>query len=201
MSEKIKSTTPDQSRDSLPRCFGNGIGKEFYADYHDNEWGIPVHDDAQLFEMLVLEGAQAGLSWETILTRRAGYRRAFYNFDIEKVAKMSDSNLESLRGDSRIIRNKLKIYSARKNAQVVLSIIQDYGSFDQYLWGFVEGKPIKNHWKSFEDVPVTTRVSDQLSRDLKNRGMSFVGSTIIYAYMQAIGMVNDHLTTCWKYQP
>ncbi len=201
MSEKIKSTTPDQGRDSLPRCFGNGIGKEFYADYHDNEWGVPVHDDAQLFEMLVLEGAQAGLSWETILTRRDGYRKAFYNFDIEKVAKMSDSNLESLRGDSRIIRNKLKIYSARKNAQVVLSIIQDYGSFDKYLWGFVEGKPIKSHWKSFEDVPVTTRVSDQLSRDLKNRGMSFVGSTIIYAYMQAIGMVNDHLTTCWKYQP
>ncbi len=197
---EIIKPSPDVEKDILPRCFGNGIGKEFYADYHDNEWGIPVHDDTKLFEMLILEGAQAGLSWETILRRRGGYQQVFFDFDIERVANLSDDYLEALRSDPRIIRNRLKIYSARKNAKVTLAIISEFGSFNEYLWGFVDG-PIKNNWKQFEEVPVTTKVSDELSRDLKKRGMSFVGSTIIYAYMQAVGMVDDHLTTCWKYQP
>ncbi len=185
----------------LSRCFGYGPGKEFYADYHDNEWGIPVHDDRQLFEMLILEGAQAGLSWETILKRREGYRKVFFQFDIERVANLSDNYLEGLRSDARIIRNRLKIYSTRKNAQVALEIINEFGSFNNYLWEYVDGKPIKNHWDTFEELPATSPISDRLSKDLKKRGMSFVGSTIIYAFMQATGMVNDHLTTCWKYQP
>ena len=176
-------------------------GKEFYADYHDNEWGIPVHDDRQLFEMLILEGAQAGLSWETILKRREGYREVFFQFDIGRIANLSDNHLEGLRSDTRIIRNRLKIYSTRTNARVALEIINEFGSFDNYLWEYVDGKPIKNHWKTFEELPATSPISDRLSKDLKKRGMSFVGSTIIYAFMQATGMVNDHLTTCWKYQP
>ncbi len=185
----------------LVRCFGNVAGKEFYADYHDNEWGIPVHDDRQLFEMLILEGAQAGLSWETILKRREGYREVFFQFDIERVANLSDNYLEGLRSDTRIIRNRLKIYSTRTNARIALGIINEFGSFDNYLWKYVDGKPIKNHWNTFEELPATSPISDRLSKDLKKRGMSFVGSTIIYAFMQATGMVNDHLTTCWKYQP
>lgn len=187
------------SEDGKKRCFGGAPGKEFYADYHDNEWGIPLHDDQQLFEMLILEGAQAGLSWEAILKKRAGYRKAFKNFDPQKVAQMTDEELEKLRENPEIIRNKLKIFSARKNARVFLSIQKEYGSFDKYLWKFVGGTPIKNHWKTFEDVPVTTSESDALSKDLKKRGMSFVGSTIIYAYMQAVGMVDDHLVGCWCY--
>ena len=185
----------------LQRCFGNGSGKEFYADYHDNEWGIPVHDDRQLFEMLILEGSQAGLSWETILKRRGGYREVFFQFDIERVANLSDNYLEGLRSDARIIRNRLKIYSTRTNAQVALEIINEFGSFDDYLWDYVDGTPIKNNWNTFEELPATSPISDRLSKDLKKRGMNFVGSTIIYAFMQATGMVNDHLTTCWKYQP
>ena len=179
------------------RCFGTD--KEFYADYHDHEWGIPVHDDQHLFEMLILEGAQAGLSWETILKRREGYRKAFHHFDPVKVASMKDKELEALRQNPEIIRNRLKIYSARQNAQVFLKIQQEFGSFDRYLWGFVNGKPLLNHWKHSKDIPTSTTESDALSRDLKKRGMTFVGSTIIYAYMQAVGLVNDHLTTCWCY--
>ncbi len=199
--KKTEKLSLEVEKDVLPRCFGSGIGKEFYADYHDNEWGVPVHDDSKLFEMLVLEGAQAGLSWETILQRRLGYQEIFFHFDIARVASLSDDYLEAIRSDPRIIRNKLKIFSARKNAQVALAIIKDFGSFNDYLWGFVDGRPIKNHWDKMAEVPVTTKISDELSRDLKKRGMSFVGSTIIYAYMQAVGMVNDHITTCWKYQP
>lgn len=180
------------------RCFGNKQGQELYADYHDNEWGIPVHDDRHLFEMLILEGAQAGLSWETILKRRQGYRNAFYNFDATKVAAMSDSQLEALRQDPTIIRNRLKIYAARQNARIFLNIQQEFGSFDRYIWSFVHGQPIKNVPKTFTDVPVTTPESDALSKDLKKRGMTFVGPTIIYAFMQAVGMVNDHLQDCWR---
>lgn len=179
------------------RCFGGGPGKEFYAEYHDNEWGRPVHDDRILFEMLILEGAQAGLSWETILKRRAGYREAFHNFVPEKVAAMTDAELEKLRENSGIIRNKLKIYSARKNALVFLQIQKEFSTFDNYLWRFVNGNTITNRWKGLNELPATTEISDALSKDLKKRGMSFVGSTIIYAYMQAIGMVNDHLHDCW----
>ncbi|MBJ7450288.1 MAG: DNA-3-methyladenine glycosylase I [Parachlamydiales bacterium] len=179
------------------RCFGGAPGKELYADYHDNEWGIPVHDDRHLFEMLILEGAQAGLSWETILKRRKGYKKCFHNFNVKKVAAMTDQDLELLRENQNIIRNRLKIYAARQNAKVFLEIQKEFGSFDAYLWQFVNNKPIINKWKSFKEVPVTTKQSDALSKDLKKRGMTFVGSTIIYAYMQAVGLVNDHLTTCW----
>ena len=181
------------------RCFGGKPGQEFYADYHDHEWGIPSHDDRYLFEMLILEGAQAGLSWETVLKKREGYRKAFHQFDPSKVAAMSDEALETLRQNPEIIRNRLKIYATRQNAQVFLKIQQEFGSFNRYIWKFVDEKPIVNHWKEFKDVPNCTHLSDVVSKDLKKRGMTFVGSTIIYAYMQAIGMVNDHLTTCWRY--
>lgn len=180
------------------RCFGNKPGQDFYAEYHDTEWGVPSHEDEHLFEMLILEGAQAGLSWETILKRRAGYRRAFHDFDPVKVAAMTDKKLETLRNNTEIIRNRLKIYAARQNARVFLAIQKEYKTFDAYLWRFVEGKPRVNHWKTFKDVPVNTKESDALSKDLKKRGMTFVGSTIMYAYMQAVGMVNDHLTDCFK---
>lgn len=185
------------SLDGKKRCFGGLPGKDIYAKYHDNEWGIPVHEDRHLFEMLILEGAQAGLSWETILKRREGYRKAFYDFDPLKVAIMSDQELDHLLQNESIIRNRLKIYAARKNALAFLKIQKEFGSFDRYLWTFVGNKPIINHWKKIEEIPVTTPESDALSKDLKKRGMTFVGSTIIYAYMQAVGLVNDHLSDCW----
>ncbi len=187
------------SSDKKNRCFGGQPGKEFYAEYHDHEWGIPVHDDQHLFEMLILEGAQAGLSWETILKRRDAYREAFHNFDPLKVASMSDAELNTLLQNEKIIRNRLKIYAARQNAEVFLKIQQEFGSFDSYIWAFVKGQPLINHWKCSENVPVTTSESDALSKDLKKRGMKFVGSTIIYAYMQAVGLVNDHTSDCWRY--
>jgi len=187
------------SEDGKKRCFGGQPGKELYAEYHDHEWGIPVHNDRHLFEMLILEGAQAGLSWETILKRREGYRKAFHHFDPEKVASMSDQELDVLLQNGEIIRNRLKIYAAKQNAQVFLEIQREFGSFDRYVWGFVNGKPIQNHWARFEEIPSATAESDALSKDLKKRGMKFVGSTIIYAYMQAVGLVNDHLTDCWRY--
>ena len=182
-----------------PRCFGNGEGKGFYATYHDDEWGVPVYDDRLLFEMLILEGAQAGLSWETVLRKREGYRTAFHNFIPEKVAQMTDETLESLRDNPEIIRNRLKIYAARKNAIAFLSIQKEFGSFSAYLWGYVGGVPLMNEWQMMKDVPVTDKISDAISKDLKKRGMSFVGSTIIYAYMQAVGLVNDHSRECWCY--
>jgi len=182
------------------RCFGNKPNQAFYAQYHDEEWGVPVHEDRHLFEMLILEGAQAGLSWETILRRRDHYRKAFYNFNPVKVAHMTDAELANLLENEGIIRNRLKIAAARQNAQVYLQIQKEYGSFDTYLWRFVENKPIRNHWRHFEEVPTTTTESDALSKDLKKRGMKFVGSTILYAFMQAVGMVNDHLMDCWCYQ-
>lgn len=184
------------SMDKLVRCFGNKEGQELYAKYHDEEWGKEVHDDRILFEFLILEGAQAGLNWYTILKRREGYRKAFKNFDPKEVAKMTDQELEELRLDEGIIRNKLKIYSARKNARVFLDIQDEFGSFDHYLWSYVNHKQIVNNHTSFETVPVRTEISDAISKDLKKRGMSFVGSTIMYAYMQAIGMVDDHLENC-----
>ncbi len=180
------------------RCFGNGTGKEFYAEYHDTQWGMPVHDDNLLFEMLILEGAQAGLSWETILKRRSGYRKVFYDFDPCKVAAMSDSELETLLSNPEIIRNRLKVFGTRQNAQAFLKVQQDFGSFNNYLWHFVFNKPIINNWKSLKDIPPKTPESDALSKDLKKRYFTFVGTTIIYAFMQAIGMVDDHIVTCWK---
>jgi DNA-3-methyladenine glycosylase I len=180
------------------RCFGGARGKEFYAAYHDNEWGVPVHDDKKLFEMLILEGAQAGLSWETILKRREGYRRAFHHFDPAKVAKMKDDELEALRECTEIIRNRLKIYASRQNAKVFIAIQQEFGSFDRYVWGFVKGKPIVKRREKLEDIPETIKESEALSKDLKKRGMTFVGPSIIYAFMQAVGIVNDHIKQCWR---
>jgi DNA-3-methyladenine glycosylase I len=183
--------------DGKNRCFGNKPGQDEYKNYHDNEWGIPVHDDKKLFEMLILEGAQAGLTWETILKRREGYRKAFYGFDAHKVAKMTDADLEGLLMDPGIIRNRLKVYGTRKNAKIFLEIIKEFGSFDDYLWRFVGGNPMVNSWRTFKEVPVLTGESKALSKDLRKRGMTFVGPTIMYAFMQAIGMVDDHLMECW----
>ncbi|MBY0501528.1 MAG: DNA-3-methyladenine glycosylase I [Alphaproteobacteria bacterium] len=180
------------------RCFGGEPGKEFYAEYHDHEWGVPSHNDRHLFEMLILEGAQAGLSWETILKKREGYRKAFHHFDPHKVAFMSNMELETLRENPGIIRNRLKIYGTRQNARVFLKIQDEFGSFDSYVWRFVNGTPLINHWKHSKETPSSTPQSDALSKDLKKRGMTFVGSTIMYAYMQAVGMVNDHLISCWR---
>ncbi len=181
----------------VKRCFGGEPGKEFYADYHDKEWGQPSHDDRHLFEMLILEGAQAGLSWETILKRRDNYKEAFHHFDPVKVVAMKDRELDALREESGIIRNRLKIYAARQNARVFLDIQKEFGTFDRYLWAFVNGKPIVHRGKNLRDLPTTIPESEALSKDLKKRGMTFVGPTIIYAYMQAVGLVNDHLTDCW----
>lgn len=183
------------------RCFGNKEGQDLYAHYHDYEWGIPVHEDQKLFEFLILEGAQAGLNWETILKKRSGYQKAFHNFDPQKVAAMGDEDLEALRHNPEIIRNRLKIQSARKNARIFLDIQKEFGSFDRYLWSFVNHKQIRNHWAAFKEVPTETPESIALSKDLKKRGMSFVGPTIMYAYMQAVGLVDDHLTTCPCYRP
>lgn len=186
------------SHNKIKRCVWVGSGKPHYELYHDIEWGIPVHDDNKHFEMIILEGAQAGLNWETILKRREGYRKAFKQFDPQKVACMTDSEMEALLSDPAIIRNRLKIFSARKNARVFLAIQKEFDSFDAYVWQFVGGKPKINLPKTPKDVPTKTAESDLLSKDLKKRGMSFVGSTIIYAYMQAIGMVNDHTLDCLK---
>lgn len=180
------------------RCPWVPLNKPFYVTYHDEEWGVPVHDDRQHFEMLILEGAQAGLSWETILKKRDGYRAAFHNFDVEQVAVMSDAALEALRENPAIVRNRLKIYAARKNAIVFRALQKEYGSFDTYIWSFVNGTPIISTLRTMSDYPARTELSDRISKDLKKRGMTFVGSTIIYAYLQAIGMVNDHTVDCFR---
>ena len=168
-------------------------------EYHDEEWGIPVHDDWILFEFLILEGAQAGLSWTTILKKRENYRLAFDNFDPEKVSAYNDQKIEELVENSGIVRNKLKIRSAIVNAKLLLEIQREYGSFDNYVWKFVDGKPIQNKWKKMEDIPSSTLESENMSSDLKNRGFKFVGPTICYAFMQAVGMVNDHLDDCFRH--
>ena len=183
--------------DGKCRCFGNEPGKEFYAAYHDNEWGRPVHDDIRLFEMLLLEGAQAGLSWETILRKREGYREAFHGFSPEAVAAMSDDELELVRRNPKVVRNRLKIYSARSNARSFVKIQEEFGSFDNYVWRFVDGKTKINDWSSIDQVPAVSPESDSLSKDLRRMGMKFVGPTIIYAFMQAVGMVDDHVAACW----
>jgi len=172
---------------------------DLYKAYHDEDWGVPVHDDRLLFEMLVLEGAQAGLSWLTVLKKRPNYKKAFNNFDVKKVAEYDEKKFQELLNNEGIIRNKLKVRSATRNAKVFLEIQEEFGSFDHYLWGFVDGKPINNKFKEMSDIPATTGISDEISKDLKKRGMNFVGSTIIYAYMQSIGMVNDHEESCFRY--
>jgi DNA-3-methyladenine glycosylase I len=193
------NTTPQPSK-PVKRCPWVGSDNPHYELYHDTEWGVTVHDDIKHFEMLILEGAQAGLSWETILKRRAGYHKAFHNFDVKKVANMTDKELADLLHNTDIIRNRLKINAACQNARVFLAIQKEFGSFDSYVWQFVGGEPIINQWKSLKETPTTTPESDSLSKDLKKRGMTFVGSTIIYAFMQAVGMVNDHSVGCWRYK-
>lgn len=168
--------------------------------YHDMEWGVPLHDDQKLFEFLILEGAQAGLSWDTILRKRENYRKAFDNFDAEKIALYDDAKCAELLKNEGIIRNRLKIASAVRNARVFLQLQEKFGSFDKYIWSFVDGKPIKNAWENANQVPATSPISDALSKDLKRRGFNFVGSTIMYAFMQATGIVNDHLVACFRYE-
>ncbi len=175
-------------------------GNELFFDYHDKEWGTPVHDVNTHFEFLILEGAQAGLSWSTILKRREGYRKAFANFDPKKVSKFNDKDFERLVNDPGIIRNKLKIKSAINNAKCFLEVQKEFGSFDKYIWQFVGNKPIDSKRKTIKDIPATSKESDALSKDLKKRGFSFVGSTIIYAHMQACGLVNDHEMKCFRYK-
>jgi DNA-3-methyladenine glycosylase I len=183
----------------MKRCpWSEGVSDDFLA-YHDNEWGVPVYDDTRQFEFLVLEGAQAGLSWSTILHRRAGYRRAFAGFDPEKVARITPSRIEALVRDPRIIRNRLKIAAAVTNARAFLKIQEEFGSFSDYIWRFVAGRPIQHRWRRQSDVPARSRESDALSKDLKARGLRFVGSTIMYAHMQATGLVNDHLVACFRH--
>lgn len=181
----------------MKRCTWVGHNKPHYEKYHDEEWGRPVHDDRKHFEMLILEGAQAGLSWETILLRRNGYKKAFKNFNPKLVANMTDAELNALLQDERIIRNRLKVYSARTNARVFLAIQKEFGSFDNYIWQFVGNKIKKSRPKQLTDLQPRTSASDAISKDLKKRGMKFVGSTIMYAYMQATGMVDDHMAGCF----
>lgn len=176
------------------------LSHDKYIEYHDHEWGVPVHDDQLLFEMLMLEGAQAGLSWWTILNKREGYREAFDNFDVQTVASYSDEYLESLRSFDKIIKNKLKIYTARTNARAFIKVQEEFGSFDKYIWAFVDGKPIVNALKTEKECPATTPLSEKISKDLKKRGFKFVGPTIVYALMQSIGMVNDHIVSCFRYK-
>lgn len=181
------------------RCGWVNLDNDLYVKYHDEEWGVPVHSDQKLFEFLILEGCQAGLSWQTILNKRENYRKAYDNFDPQKVAKYDEQKIAELLSDAGIVRNRLKVRSSIKNAQVFLDIQKEFGSFDQYLWSFVDFKPLKNSIKELKEIPAKTDLSDKISKDLKKRGMSFVGSTIIYAMMQAIGMVNDHQVDCFRY--
>jgi DNA-3-methyladenine glycosylase I len=183
--------------DKLARC---GWAKgDLYVQYHDEEWGVPVHDDGRLFEFLILEGAQAGLSWITILKKREHYRQVFDQFDATKIARYGPRKVQALLLDAGIVRNRLKIESAIRNAKAFLAVQSEFGTFDQYVWRFVGGQPIRNHWKSLRQIPARTRESDALSRDLLQRGFKFVGSTICYAFMQAVGLVNDHTTDCFCY--
>jgi DNA-3-methyladenine glycosylase I len=171
-----------------------------YIRYHDEEWGVPVHDDIVHFQFLILEGAQAGLSWSTILKKREGYRKAFADFDPQKVARFTDKKLEKILLNPDIIRNRLKVYAAVNNAKRFLEVQKEFGSFDKYIWGFVNNRPIVNKWTMLKQIKATTKESDALSKDLITRGFKFVGSTVMYAHMQACGLVNDHLVDCWRYK-
>lgn len=172
---------------------------DLYTRYHDEEWGVPLHDDTLLFEFLILETMQAGLSWHTILKRRDSFRNAYKMFDAEKVARFNDKDVQRLMNDAGIIRNRLKVAASIRNAQKYLKIQEEFGSFDSYVWRFTDGKPILNKWRKMSEIPATSKESDALSKDLYQRGFGFVGSTIVYAHMQATGMVNDHLTSCFRY--
>ena len=195
----IHSAHTDMTMTKKNRCaWVLGVDDQYLA-YHDDEWGVPVHDDRTQFEFLILEGAQAGLSWATVLRKREGYRKAFVDFDPQKVARFTAKRVEKLLTDPSIIRNRQKVNSAITNAKAFLDVQEEFGSFSDYIWGFVDGKPIQNKWKTDGDLPATSPVSDLLSKDLKKRGFKFVGSTIIYAHMQATGLVNDHVTTCYRH--
>ncbi len=183
----------------ITRCEWASVVDPLYTAYHDKEWGVPLFDDQKLFEMLILEGAQAGLSWVTILKKRENYRRAFDNFDPVKIARYTDKKRASLLADAGIVRNRLKVNAAIVNAQCYLEVLEEFGSFSDYLWQFVDGEPVLNHWAELKDLPVTTLQSDAMSKDLKNRGFKFIGSTTCYAFMQAVGMVNDHTKDCYLY--
>jgi DNA-3-methyladenine glycosylase I len=182
------------------RCQWATGGNALYLAYHDTEWGVPLHDDRALFEFLILEGAQAGLSWSTILNKREGYRKAFAGFDPRIVARFTPVRIEKLLQDPGIVRNRLKVEAAVTNARAFVAVQEAFGSFDAYIWGFVDGKPIQNAWNRMKQVPASTPVSNAISKDLKQRGFKFVGSTIIYAHMQATGMVNDHTTDCFRWK-
>ncbi len=182
------------------RCAWVERGNDLYIKYHDTEWGVPVHDDRKQFEFLILEGAQAGLSWSIVLNKREAYRKAFANFYPVKVARFSEEKIEALLRNPGIIRNRLKITAAVKNARAFQAVQREFGSFDTYIWRFVGGKPIQNRWNTMADIPATSPKSDALSKDLKKRGFKFVGSTIMYAHMQAVGMVNDHVVSCFRYR-
>ena len=182
------------------RCTWVNTAFPAYVKYHDEEWGVPVHNDTLHFELLTLEGAQAGLRWLTILQKRTGYRHAFAHFSVGKVATFKKGTLEKLYEDTRIVRNRLKIQATVNNAKHFLKIQEECGSFDHYIWRFVDGQPIINHWKHINAVPASTKLSDQISKDLKQRGFKFVGSTIIYAYLQAVGLVNDHTVDCFRHK-
>jgi len=184
---------------TTPRC--PWCGEEpLYVAYHDEEWGAPCHDDRRLFEFLILEGAQAGLSWLTVLKKRDGYRRAFADWNVEKIAGFTDDDLSRLQENPDIIRNRLKIAATRQNARAWLALLQEFLSFADYLWRFTDGRTLHNRWRTLAEVPATTVISDKLSKDLKRRGFTFVGSTICYAFMQAMGLVNDHLVDCFRYR-
>jgi DNA-3-methyladenine glycosylase I len=183
----------------LKRCAWVPVQDPLYTAYHDQEWGVPVHDDRLLFEFLILEGFQAGLSWATILRKRENFRRAFDHFDPQKIACYDEHKIQQLLADSSIIRNRLKIRGAVKNAQAFLRVQEAFGLFDSYIWDFVDGKPVQNRWKDLSEVPATSAISERLSKDLKERGFTFVGSTICYAHMQATGMVNDHTIDCFRH--
>ena len=183
---------------ALKRCNWS-LGSELDQNYHDREWGVPLHDDRKLFEFITLEGAQAGLSWATILKKRDNYRKLFADFDVETIARYNSRKIESLLKDQGIIRNRLKVESTITNARAFIEIQHEFGSFDAYIWQFTDGKPVQNRWKTMQDIPASTKISELMSKQLKKRGFRFVGSTICYAFMQATGMVNDHTIDCFRY--
>lgn len=190
----------DMKHNDIHRC-GWCLGSETYIGYHDKEWGVPVHDDRVFFEFLILEGAQAGLSWSTILAKRENYRRLFAEFDPVKVARFTQDKVEKLLLDPGIVRNRLKVEGTVQNAKAFLAVQKEFGSFDAYIWPFVGGKPLRNRRRSLKEVPASTPESDAMSKDLKKRGFKFIGTTICYAFMQATGMVNDHVADCWRHAP
>jgi len=184
----------------MPKRCGWCGSDPLYVTYHDSEWGVPVHDDNTLFEFLILEGAQAGLAWITVLRKREGYRQLFDGFDPQRIARYSDRKLDTILANPKIIRNRLKVYGARKNARAFLEVQQQFGSFANYVWRFVGGTPIQNTWAHVSEVPSSTPLSDTISKDMKQRGFTFVGTTILYAHMQATGMVNDHIISCFRHR-